>query len=300
MIYRPGENNDFIKKIQIELNRWIKETKQDIRLLKEDGLFGIMTHRVIQIFQANHNLTIDGIVGPQTLGILGLLDSDCDNIESHIEEYSLQKYFKTENKKKWIFLHHTAGWENPYNVVDYWNNNISNIGTEYVIGGLNIQKGDTGFDGKILKCLPDNGYLWHLGIGNRKMHRDSIGIELCSFGQLEYRDPDYITWTKRKVDPSQILILNNKFRGFNFFHKYSDTQIEATKNLLIHLANKHNIDIKRGLPELIHKKGAQALDEVSIKMCENTPGVWSHTNVVTKGKWDIQPQPEMLDMLTEL
>jgi len=69
--------------------------------------------------------------------------------------------------------------------------------------------------------------------------------------------------------------------------------------LLHHLGNKHNIDIREGLPNLIRKEGVKAFDRVGTKICADTPGVWSHANV-NKWKLDVAPQELLIQMLLKL
>ncbi len=93
--------------------------------------------------------------------------------------------------------------------------------------------------------------------------------------------------------------LSEPFRGYSFYHKYSEKQLQSLKKLLLHLANKHSINIRQGLPNLIKKKGMKAFDITNKNMCLNSPGVWSHGNVVGY-KDDVAPQVGMIEMLLEL
>jgi hypothetical protein len=96
---------------------------------------------------------------------------------------------------------------------------------------------------------------------------------------------------------TKTLILNDG--GYSFFHKYSEKQLQSLKMLLHHLGNKHNIDIREVLPNLIRKKGVKAFDRVGTKMCADTPGVWSHANV-NIWKLDVCPQEGLVDILMGL
>jgi len=96
-----------------------------------------------------------------------------------------------------------------------------------------------------------------------------------------------------------VIELDAPFRGYNYFHEYSFDQLKLLKKLLLHLAEKHNIDIREGLPNLIRKEGVKAFDLIGTKICIDSPGVWSHGNV-NSGKFDVSPQEGLLEMLLGL
>ena len=97
------------------------------------------------------------------------------------------EYMPGPTKKEWLFIHHTAGWHNPYRTVKHWSSDSrGRIATEFVIGGPSIYNDDFQYDGEIVKCLPDGAYAWHLGRnGLHEMHTNSVGIEVCNFGYLK-------------------------------------------------------------------------------------------------------------------
>ena len=76
-------------------------------------------------------------------------------------------------------------------------------------------------------------------------------------------------------------------------------QITELKKLLLFIANRDNIDVRKGLPELIKEKGAKAFDVCSVSMCRDNRGLWSHTNCRST-KVDMFPQQELIDMLLSL
>lgn len=285
-----------------------------------DGVFGPQTHQSVIFFQKSQNITPDGIVGPVTWSRLydgwEMLNNP-NEVESLYTPYYLPNYayHNQPTEKKSIFLHHTGGWQNPYRVIDHWGERPHKVATEFVIGGQSIHNDNSKHDGKILQAIPNNCWAWHLGIGNQPLHRESIGIELCSFGKITkgYFEKDqngmpkpiargknsYFTYVGQEVDPEQVEELSEPFRGYSFYHKYSEKQLQSLKKLLLHLANKHSINIRQGLPNLIKKKGMKAFDITNKNMCLNSPGVWSHGNVVGY-KDNVAPQVGMIEMLLEL
>jgi len=339
MLLKLNSHNEQVKVIQEYLG------------LTTDGIFGPITHQAVLKFQKENDLLVDGIVGPQTWAAMAAATTDntetkdCTDSGIIIHEHHLPEnaYFQnpetiaelspSENDssvaehrplsgaevsrgKRWIFLHHTAGWNNPYNVMDSWGRDKrGKIATEYVIGGMNIRENTNDYDGEIVQSMPENSYAWHLGIGNNEMHRNSIGIELCNFGYLtkggyyirvsgekkwvEKDTSKFYTYVGTEAHPDQVTKLNTKYRGHQYWHKYSDQQLIALKELLIHIGNKHNIDIQAGLKKLISKNGAKALNTVDRQKCINQKGVWSHSNV-SAVKFDVFPQEELMALISEL
>ena len=226
------------------------------------------------------------------------------------------EYFITSEKKSWIFIHHTAGWNNPFKTISNWaNDSRGQVATEFCLGGQKIDDGNCEYDGVVAQAFPDGGYGWHLGIGNNIMHRASVGIEVNNFGFLTkggyYKKINGVrTWVKKNSDKyytyvgteaenSQVVELKEEFRGYKFWHRYSDKQIEELGKLIKYIGERNDIDYRKGLPELIKQKGAKAFDICDISMCQNTRGLWSHTNVKTT-KFDMFPQQELIDMLLSL
>jgi len=278
-------------------------TLQEFLKITIDGDFGSKTESAVKAFQKKTGLTVDGVVGKNTWAVMGILNTDnAENLEvvnalKIIKHYMPEDaYFKGPVKKQWLFLHHTAGWENPYQVADMWaRDNRGNVATEFILGGKSIKDGSSKFDGELIQCFPEGGYGWHTGTGNSVMHRNSVGIEVCCMGQIV----DGKTYVGTKADPSQIVKLAKPFRGFQYWHRYSDLQINTLRNWILFMANKYNIDPRIGLVEWVKAKGADGFDVLDLAKANSTPGMYSHTNVM-KGKVDMFPQQELIDMLLSL
>lgn len=215
-----------------------------------------------------------------------------------------QRVKTISDKRLAIVLHHTAGWDNPLSVVKMWNNDaIGRIGTHYVIGGQKVTDGSSSHDGLVVRCIPDMGWnAWHLGGGPKGQNHASVGIELCSAGILKaLPSGQKRTWFGQNANELQISKLDKPFRGSSYYHRYSDAQLIALKELLISQANMHSIDLTEGLIADI-KKGSKFIDALN-KPVDPTGGVvrglYSHTNF-RKDKSDVFPQTELLDMLLSI
>jgi len=279
------------------------KTLQQFLKIGVDGTFGPQTETAVKTWQKSHGLIDDGIVGKNTWAAMGILNTD--NAENSEVDHALKinqhympagTYFAGPVPKKWIFLHHTAGWEDPYQVADMWaRDNRGNVATEFILGGQSVRDGNTKFDGELIQCFPEGGYGWHTGTGNSVMHRNSVAVEVCNMGQI-VNGKTYVG-TVAKSD--QVIKLAKPFRGLQYWHDYSDAQILTLKRWILFIAKKYNIDPRIGLVQYIKAKGADGFDICEPAKAESTPGMYSHTNVL-RGKVDMYPHPDLIDMLLSL
>lgn len=204
-----------------------------------------------------------------------------------------------------LFIHHTAGWENPYSTVDSWNKDTrGRIATQYVIGGINMKSGDAKNDGVVVECFPNNYLGWHTGkVGHfDKVSKLSAGIEICNFGYAEKKGDKYYTYVGTEIPADMVCDLGYKFRGFQYWHKYTDKQIENLRLLILHIKSIYpKINLAGGLPRLL-KEGVHPKD--AFEYNENCNygrelGVWSHTNI-RKDKFDVYPDERLVSMLKNL
>ena len=292
MIFKKGSKGDKVKQIQYALG------------IEADGIFGIETENAVKKFQKENGLNSDGIVGKKTLNILNInFDTDLSIInpfDFYIDEYHLPKgeYLNGKYKNDYIILHHTAGGANPRSVVDYWGeDSLGKVATEFVIGGQNCKTGNTKYDGQIVRAFPEGCQAYHIGAsGSSYMNTHSVGIELCNFGYIQKGK----TYTGVKVNPEQIISLSAPFKGNLLWHKYSDEQILALKELLLYISERDNIDLHEGLYEWIKEEGAiKAFDFHIDAYNGKVKGLLTHTNI-RKDKFDCSPQSNLIDMIMSL
>lgn len=288
----------------------IKEVQEELGI-PADGIFGSQTETAVMNWQRANNLVADGIVGPKTLEAMGILDTDLakqyfdteSGLRIHHHHLPKGEYIEPHERKyglgnHYVFIHHTAGWNNPYRVIDSWGRDSrGRVATEFVIGGQKITDNNASYDGQVLQAFPEGCQGWHLGkTGSGLMARASVGIEICAFGYLK-NGKTYVGTTPH---PDQISTLDQPFRGFDQWHKYSDEQIKSTEKLLEFIAERDNIDIREGLVTWIRKFGPHKAFEFQEDAYKGTvKGLLTHTNV-RKDKFDNFPQPELIDMLLSL
>jgi len=307
MLIKVGSKGELVKDVQ------------EIVGVPADGNFGPATEAAVKKWQAANGLTADGLVGRGTLTKMGLIDTDSSLVEATPEkasglytkkpyttlnglkviEYFMPKdeYLAGPVKPEWLFLHHTAGWHNPFNTIKAWDaDKIGQIATEFVLGGPSCKGNDDQYDGVLVQAFPKGNWGYHLGKnGSQTMHKNSVGIEVCNFGYVVNGK----TYAGASVVDSQIVKLAKPFRGHTDWHRYSDKQIQVLKDWILWIAERDGIDVRAGLPALIKEKGADAFEFNENAYYGKVKGLWTHTNT-RKDKVDMFPQQELMDMLTSL
>ncbi len=199
------------------------------------------------------------------------------------------QFFAEESDKTQIYLHHTAGSGNAEAVSRYWNGTSERIATAFVVGQ----------DGLIVQCFSSKHWAWHLGIDQKEfkaqnvpytnLNKSSVGIEVCNWGYLKEKDGKFYNYVGTRVPESMVTTLDQPYKGFKHWYKYTDAQIESTRQLLVYLCETYKIPSE-------YRSEIFALDKEAFK---GTPGIYTH-NSVRKDKSDIYPCPRMIEMLKKL
>lgn len=220
------------------------------------------------------------------------------------------EYIKEETRKETIYLHNTGGGSRPDWTIGGWikdflkdengslildenNQHIPlKVATSYVIGRKSSSTNDKIWDGKILRAFDDKYWAYHLGISSDDLNSKSIGIEICNYGPLTVgKDNRFYNSVNRPINDEDVVELDVIFRGYKFYEKYTDAQIESTYKLIKYLQSKWGIEIEKG----IYNQDWFNYDEIWM----SNGGLRSQSQI-KKDTFDIFPQKEMIQMLNSI
>lgn len=210
-----------------------------------------------------------------------------DIIKKHLTN---GQYLTTQYEKTSQFLHHTVGLT-AMSAWRWWNSTPQRVGTAQIIDR----------DGSIWECFDPSMWAFHLGIegDDNWQEKHSINIELVSGGPLRYIDKEfrfYPLWpnkTHYKVIPEdEVYAFTKPWRGFEFWHKYTDDQLESLKWLI----GKNTLNF----PTLVIDNDIDSIFEFNQKVLDqHIGGIWTH-GTVNKHKNDPFPYPPLIEALKEV
>jgi N-acetyl-anhydromuramyl-L-alanine amidase AmpD len=204
-------------------------------------------------------------------------------------DFPSSQYFAEETPKKQIYLHHTAGNSNAINTFKWWASNPERIATCVAIAG----------DGQIVQGFSSKYWAYHLGIKRSvfdvygfpfiNLDKISIGIEICNWGQLSESNGKFYNYVGGEVPKSEVVELLTPYKGWKYFHNYTDAQIESVRELLVLWNQRYGIPLKYN----------EDIWAVTSRALKGESGVFTH-NSVRKDKVDIYPHQKMIQMLKSL
>lgn len=219
------------------------------------------------------------------------------------------EYYPQITAKNTIYLHHTAGGHRPDWSINGWDKDklpdgrVLHVAISYVIGGLSTTDGSKDYDGTVYKAFDDKFWAHHLGTSyqnNGNLNKQSVGIEICNYGPLKVgKDGNLYNYVNKPVPRPQTVELGVEFKGYKNYHRYTAAQIQATKELILDIAKRHNIDPRLGLAAAIRLQGVKKAFDIQVDAQVGRPGIWTHVNVLAT-KFDCFPQEDFIEMLLSL
>lgn len=216
-----------------------------------------------------------------------------------ITQYSFpeNQYVRTETQKTQIYLHHTAGNPDPIATFEWWASTPERVATCIAIGGVPPKPGSRWVDGEILQGFSSKYWAYHLGLKGeifdfydlpyRPLDKNSIAVEVCNWGQLKLgSDGKFRNYVNRIVPENQVCELDVPYKGFKYYHAYSDAQIESLYELLTFWEQKYGRSLYYN----------DDIWNVTTRALSGEPGLYTHTSV-RKDKNDMSPQPKLIAML---
>jgi N-acetyl-anhydromuramyl-L-alanine amidase AmpD len=285
----------------------------------------------------------------------GIIASDLDNLSIARDSrykfiyFPSDQYFQGEGtSKEQIVLHHTVSGDKGGvgGDIKWWRDKGERVATSFIIAR----------DGGIYQLFNTNYWAHHLGItsefitqegttkSNKYLNQHSIGIEIDSWGGLKQGknaqgelgwyptimfDKDRQSQEIRKgASPvTDVTFYNEKtgyprgFRGFYAFETYTQTQIDAVRDLILSLVFQSkdadgeegkfpkillnfnediwNINYNYSGAELVSTSSPDGAPDISKNAMDGKSGIWTHTSY-RADKSDCHPQLNLIKMLQNL
>jgi N-acetylmuramoyl-L-alanine amidase len=207
------------------------------------------------------------------------------------------KFFHDINEKTQIVLHHTISGDGVDGDITTWEHDKDNVAVAIIIDRA----------GTPWQLFSSKYWAYHLGAGNHDLDRHSIGVELDNWGWLVpgdgtvkyFNNPPqpvqtvsgkYYTYYGNSV-AVPLQYYPDGYRGYNYYEKYSNSQIQTAGELILYWKLKYNIPLTYN----------EDIWQVSQRALSGTSGIWSHVSYLPAPiKEDCHPQPELIDLLKTL
>jgi N-acetyl-anhydromuramyl-L-alanine amidase AmpD len=232
-----------------------------------------------------------------------------------LEKFDTNQYYADETAKRQLYFHFTVSGYGSKGDIDWWRKDPRKVAAHMIVDydGVPHQLYSTRFWGHhlginektFLKFLPGEKLVRNAKgqiINNSLLNQSSIAIEIDTWGPLLESDkrfypvrfnaktnkwvPDYRV---APIPKKNVLELQVPYRGFKFYERFSDAQIDKCREICYYVNEKYNIPLKYN----------ENMFDVNVDALSGEPGIWSHSSV-RADKFDIMPQPKFIDMLKSL
>lgn len=120
------------------------------------------------------------------------------------------QYFQEKYTKRQIVIHHTASSGNAKNAIASWNKTTEQIDVAFVIDSVGV----------IHQTFSSAHWAHHLStheVNNTLLNKQSIGIELCNWGILTYKEGKYFNYLNHEIPNEDVVVYIQKFRGSFYY-----------------------------------------------------------------------------------
>lgn len=186
-------------------------------------------------------------------------------------------YYQDSTPKKKIIVHYTMG---------YLKGDIASLTKDKVSVSFVL-----GRSGNIFNLFDTKYWSYHLGPGtvggNTAMSKECIGIEISNIGPLKKIGDNLVTTYSDSdiycgLDETQFYTkLPNKYRGYDYYAKFTENQYTNLVKLIKYLCGQHNIPKK-------FLDAAERYNVLSVPKFTGFTGIATHVNCRTD-KTDIGP-----------
>lgn len=216
------------------------------------------------------------------------------------ENLSSNLYYRDKTDKMQVYLHHTVSSGNPLNAINWWRQQSARVATFAVIAGKKKNLNSKYHDGEIYQAFSSQYWAHHLGIkkkylladgkSNLYLNKHSVGIEISNWGWLKQKDDgSFVTYYNQLVPDDEVIEYATPYKGYKYYQKYTDYQLESLRKLLVYLCESYGID----------KSFKDGLFDIHQGALKGESGIFTHTSV-RPDKFDCHPQPELIDILKSL
>lgn len=300
-----GDSGDNVTFLQNKLKDFLLFTD------KVNGYYNQNTLISVSNFQKKIGLKITGEVNIKTwnriINFESKLELDKEEIENSlitVTKNDLKIYntlesidfYKEQTIKNSIVISNSGLGYNPNFLPFFWKpihksiDNRFKKSCHYIIG----RESDTTkkFDGVVINSIDDKYWSYPF---DEDSSRNIISIEICNYGPLVKKDGMFYNLSGNIVNNEEVI--NLEFLDYEYYHKYTDNQIESLRKLLIHLQLKHRIKIQRGTYD---ESGLKTFYDDKWFVNQNKEqGIKTRNNFITSC-FGITPQKELVDMLNTI
>lgn len=230
---------------------------------------------------------------------------DYDKLLNSIKslDFPASEYVREVTEKTQVCLHHTASGKGVNG--DYRQFlKPGRIATPIIVGHDSIYQLFGSIYWGYHLGVPESLFAKH-NLKYQRLDKISIGVEIDNWGPLKLINNEFRAWPNKfgtgdKLDKkgnklkvvvpsSEVVEYSKEFRGYKYYQRYTDYQIDTTATLLSYWNDRYAIPLTYN----------ECMWDVSKKALSGEPGIYTHVSY-RPDKSDCHPQAELIEMLKSL